>query len=1577
MQGTTLRDRAIGLGTAAMLLVVVLVVSKVDAAQELVHVEEFTVVPAAVLDKWSAGFDAAGGRVVLRNAGAGGAWADSSALVGVAVYDAVYSPNYAGDRTALLAAADGIYRTTNSGSSWTRTLTTPHPVVALARSPAFGSDGTALAITNGSGFWKTQDGGVSFTQVDANLHGFGIAFSPAYATDRTMFVAGFDRVLRSSDGGTSWVSVSGSLPDYILVSGDVRGIALDPAYATNQTVFLSTIEKGLYRSTDGGSSWAIANPAGVSVPYVTGLASGGTNRVAAMFLSGIYETTNAGTSWTRIYSGDDANDLAYGPSGALFIARASGVAMVGADSGATAIAPGWSGGDALAVSIAPTYPADRSALGGRANGINTLVSGLVSPGIAVSAVGIDSTTSRIVSATITPTATTPAGSSITYALSVADNGAQWEGPIEPGAPWTFTGIGSTLQWRVTLASTDGQAAPSLTALSIAYTTENGLGAPQIATPTPKATFIRWAFTGAPGNPTGYRVHDAQGKVLAETTSGSATFIEETGLTSNTEYCGRRIVAVSGTQQSPQSAVYACVVTLAGMPGATQAAAITSSSVEITFSPGFGNTNTSTLFAVKDKQSGAFIGADGAIGAPEAVWKTFDAWNNGNVLVIGLTPDTVYAFCAVARNSVGVPSDCSNTAIVHTTVGDTRGDVSVTSGTSLIPPTVQAGGAIPFTVVVKQVGSGIARDVAVTIPMPTGIRHLPGTLTMNGTPLTDGVDGDAGSVSSTTRAVTFNVATLGVGARATFGITFTTMQDAADTVTFAPILTYVPSVGAMSRMAALNTTSVRVIVAAAPEVPPEVPRPPEPSEPSEPVTPPDEGAPEVPQPPVPEEGAPLTPTPEQPGAPPTPIPEVPTGDVERASAETRFELFAPTDGAVLPAGDLEVRGVAVAGASVTISLDGRSHWRVTAGADGVFSLTIRSVEPGTHRIATTADGAADAAQVRIAAPPERELVLTSPVTGSATNAQTIIVSGRGPANLVVTVALDDVVVTTVTSGEQGGFTALLPIAVTEGAHEVKVQAVTTSGLTLVSTAGFLVDRTPPSAPPVGEVRTVRQGASSARADAFDVQVEVGGSISVSEFVALDALLITVSSDPVTFTYRPTEPTWSYRTTVALEAGSHTVRVAARDRAGNISPLPQSLTFTVAPALCADGLDNDSDGLADFPADPDCTGPFDQNEATEGVATRAATAVAEATTATAKAVATVTQQTAKTTAKAAEQAATTVQKQVLDNPAVEVTTERIVAPAVVVAVAANTATAVHGFQLLAYGQYLIGFLLSPSRLFARRKRQAWGTVYGSLSKRPIDLATVRLVDAKTSRVIRTEVTDHLGRYHFAVQRAGTYRIEVKHSEFTFPSEQLAGRKEDGEYSDLTFGDAFAAAEGSFITKSVPMDVSAKRAVTSDASVVRKHYGRIVSGAISDAGLVLSIVAFAVSPRPHVGAILAANLIFYVLFRRLALRERVKKSWGAVKDAMTSAPLHLAIVRLFDQEFGKLLETAATDRYGRYRFLAGKSVYYVTAQKTGYESEKSHELDLRKREGVVGVDLKLKPIGKRANRAAKGAKEDADLP
>ncbi len=144
------------------------------------------------------------------------------------------SPNYATDRTVFAGYEQGLYVTRDAGVTWSELnappLSTASRVEALAVSPDFRNDGTLLVSVAGAGLFRSVDRGTSFAATGASLLSQSILladfdapasqpiqFSPAYATDRTVFGFGQTHTVRSTDGGTSWQLVD--LPPAAAVIG--------------------------------------------------------------------------------------------------------------------------------------------------------------------------------------------------------------------------------------------------------------------------------------------------------------------------------------------------------------------------------------------------------------------------------------------------------------------------------------------------------------------------------------------------------------------------------------------------------------------------------------------------------------------------------------------------------------------------------------------------------------------------------------------------------------------------------------------------------------------------------------------------------------------------------------------------------------------------------------------------------------------------------------------------------------------------------------------------------------------------------------------------------------------------------------------------------------------------------------------------------------------------------------------------------------------------------------------------------------------------------------------------------------
>ncbi|MBI2990002.1 MAG: fibronectin type III domain-containing protein [Candidatus Magasanikbacteria bacterium] len=307
-----------------------------------------------------------------------------------------------------------------------------------------------------------------------------------------------------------------------------------------------------------------------------------------------------------------------------------------------------------------------------------------------------------------------------------------------------------------------------------------------------------------------------------------------------------------------------------------------------------------------------------------------------------------------------------------------------------------------------------------------------------------------------------------------------------------------------------------------------------------------------------------------------------------------------------------------------------------------------------------------------------------------------------------------------------------------------------------------------------------------------------------------------------------------------------------------------------------------------------------------------------------------------------------KTIIDNPRVEQVNERVAAPGLIAIGFANAATGAQLPNLLAFLRYIFG---QPIMLLRRRKQKKWGVVYNAFTKRPVDLATIRIIEDKTDKVVRTQVTDTHGRYFVSVD-PGAYRIEIIKPGFLGFSEYLKEKDEDSSYVNLYHGSVFyPSEEQAYLTYNIPVDPDVPDKTTD--SVLKDRLKLVLHHAFSVVGLIASAVSFVVSPTPLIGTLLALHLFFYVLMYKIAHRA-LPASWGVISEQGTRKELGHVVVRVFDSEYDKLVNTEVSDRKGRYAVLVGPSRYYLTYDKKEYKLKKSPTLDYssEKTHGLGGL-------------------------
>jgi prepilin-type N-terminal cleavage/methylation domain-containing protein len=303
-----------------------------------------------------------------------------------------------------------------------------------------------------------------------------------------------------------------------------------------------------------------------------------------------------------------------------------------------------------------------------------------------------------------------------------------------------------------------------------------------------------------------------------------------------------------------------------------------------------------------------------------------------------------------------------------------------------------------------------------------------------------------------------------------------------------------------------------------------------------------------------------------------------------------------------------------------------------------------------------------------------------------------------------------------------------------------------------------------------------------------------------------------------------------------------------------------------------------------------------------------------------------------------------REVADREGIQTANKAIVAPAAVIGSVAGVAAALAtALPVANAGQFFLLLIAQPFMFFTRRKRQGWGTVYHAGTKAPIDLATIRLVEAGTNRPIATKVTDKDGRFAFTPP-VGTYRLEALKPGFTFPSAALAGVTDDGTFTDIYHGNLIQVTEGGkTLTVNVPMD-SAFEPEAEIRVLLSERNKKSIRKAAAAAGPLLGLIALIVTPSVPMLLLFLMQLFLYQLFKRLA-EPAAPKSQGTVYDIDTRKPIKGAVVRILSLPYHKVLESKLTDAEGRYSFHVGAGEYYLIALKTGYGKTETDPIDFTK--------------------------------
>ena len=234
--------------------------------------------------------------------------------------DATHNTWYAG------SISGGVWKTTDAGASWT-TLTenlstlnvcclvmasSNHDVMYMGTGEGFGNiDGLS-----GNGIWKTTNRGTTWTQLanTANSNFSNVTRMVVDPNDANIVLAATSAgtssgIWKSTDGGTNWNKVySGAAPVEDLIANPLKFGTL---YATEN-------QAGVIKSYDAGNTW-FSSATGMSNVFRTEIAMGNTDtsKIYASTVitssggpSYVYVSGDAGANWTKATeTGGDKNFL--------------------------------------------------------------------------------------------------------------------------------------------------------------------------------------------------------------------------------------------------------------------------------------------------------------------------------------------------------------------------------------------------------------------------------------------------------------------------------------------------------------------------------------------------------------------------------------------------------------------------------------------------------------------------------------------------------------------------------------------------------------------------------------------------------------------------------------------------------------------------------------------------------------------------------------------------------------------------------------------------------------------------------------------------------------------------------------------------------------------------------------------------------------------------------------------------------------------------------------------------------------------------------------------------------------------
>ncbi len=187
---------------------------------------------------------------------------------------------------------DSTYLSSDNGNSWTA-LDTVFDVSCFAE-----TDGNLYAGTSDGGLFATgvyvsTNNGVNWGLTDTGERSGKRFVYTLAANGGNLFESTLSGMFFSSDEGASWTAIESGLPDPSLYSSRIYALAIN-----GQNIYAGTFGSGIFLSTNNGTSWSALPDIGLTTPYINTLLINNGNIYAGTEGGGVFLSTDNGTHWS-------------------------------------------------------------------------------------------------------------------------------------------------------------------------------------------------------------------------------------------------------------------------------------------------------------------------------------------------------------------------------------------------------------------------------------------------------------------------------------------------------------------------------------------------------------------------------------------------------------------------------------------------------------------------------------------------------------------------------------------------------------------------------------------------------------------------------------------------------------------------------------------------------------------------------------------------------------------------------------------------------------------------------------------------------------------------------------------------------------------------------------------------------------------------------------------------------------------------------------------------------------------------------------------------------------------------------